>query len=65
MIINGTGQNNLDNLGITDSVQLRREVSEIVVTMPVIDMHTHLYPSGFGAMSWSGIDELLTYHYLF
>lgn len=64
MIINGTGQKNLDNLGITDRDMLRREVSEVVATTPAIDMHTHLYPPGFGGMSLSGIDELLTYHYL-
>ena len=64
MIIDGTGQKNLDNLGITDRDALRREVGEVVATTPAIDMHTHLYPPGFGSMSLSGIDELLTYHYL-
>jgi hypothetical protein len=31
---------------------------------PMIDMHTHLYPPGFGKIGLWGIDELLTYHYL-
>jgi len=30
----------------------------------VIDIHTHLFPPGFGGLALSGIDELLTYHYL-
>jgi hypothetical protein len=29
-----------------------------------IDIHTHLYASSFGDLGLSGIDELLTYHYL-
>lgn len=43
---------------------LRREVSEIVGAAPVFDMHTHLYAPEFGDLGLSGIDELLTYHYL-
>ena len=27
---------------------------------PVIDMHTHLYPPGFGDLMLWGIDELVT-----
>ena len=44
--------------------ELRRVVSEVVGTMPVIDLHTHLYAPEFGELGLSGIDELLTYHYL-
>ena len=49
---------------LTDSSELRREVEMIVKTTPVIDIHTHVFPPEFGAMCLSGIDELLTYHYL-
>src|ERR1044072_6646072 len=48
----------------TDRGELRRVVSEVVGTMPVIDLHTHLYSPEFGELGLSGIDELLTYHYL-
>lgn len=49
---------------LTDSARLRRHVEEVVDTIPVFDLHTHLYPPEFGALSLSGIDQLLTYHYL-
>jgi len=47
-------------------------VSDALAAQPVIDMHTHLYPPGFGSpgvddpagLMLFGIDELLTYHYL-
>ncbi len=64
MTIDGTGKKNVDNLGITERDALRRQVLEVVTTTSAIDMHTHLYPPGFGSLSLSGIDELLTYHYL-
>jgi len=43
---------------------LRRDVEEIVLSAPVIDIHTHLFAPEFGDMNLFGIDELLTYHYL-
>ncbi|HXW07005.1 MAG TPA: hypothetical protein VD833_17360 [Vicinamibacterales bacterium] len=43
---------------------LDRVVAEILQATPLIDIHTHLFPPGFGALASSGIDELLTYHYL-
>src|ERR1051325_4395980 len=50
---------------MTSSVnELRRTVSEVVGAAPVFDMHTHLFAPEFGALNLSGIDELLTYHYL-
>src|SRR6185295_10187945 len=49
---------------LTDSAELRREVELIVNTTPVVDVHTHVFPPEFGAMCLSGIDDLLTYHYL-
>jgi hypothetical protein len=49
---------------LTDSSELRRELELIVKTTPVVDIHTHVFPPEFGAMCLSGIDDLLTYHYL-
>jgi hypothetical protein len=49
---------------LRDPEELRRQVAEIVDATPVFDIHTHLYAPGFGALGLSGIDELLTYHYL-
>ena len=43
---------------------LSREVAQIVRSTPVIDVHTHLYDPAFGSLLLSGIDDLLTYHYL-
>src|SRR5215210_449093 len=49
---------------LRDGEELRRQVSEVVGAVPVFDMHTHLYAPEFGDLGLSGIDELLTYHYL-
>lgn len=49
---------------LLDRHELRRQVLAIIAATPVIDLHTHLFPPVFGALSLSGIDELLTYHYL-
>ena len=57
--------------------QVRPVVRTAMASQPVVDMHTHLYPPGFGTpvsnatgqtdpdglMLW-GVDELITYHYL-
>jgi hypothetical protein len=37
---------------------------EDVLSMPVIDMHTHLFAPALGKLGLWGIDELITYHYL-
>src|SRR5918999_582329 len=49
---------------LQDKEELRRQVSEVVGAVPVFDMHTHLFAPEFGELGLSGIDELLTYHYL-
>jgi hypothetical protein len=49
---------------LTEVSELRRQVEEVVNTTPVFDIHTHLFAPEFGDMGLSGIDELLTYHYL-
>lgn len=43
---------------------LAERVALAVDSAPVIDLHTHLFAPGFGALNLWGIDELLTYHYL-
>src|SRR5882672_5453176 len=45
-------------------VPFARQIEEIVMSMPVTDIHTHLYEPVFKNLLLSGIDELLTYHYL-
>jgi hypothetical protein len=49
---------------LTRSEDVRRETIRLVTDTPVFDMHTHLFPPAFGALSKWGIDNLLTYHYL-
>jgi hypothetical protein len=44
--------------------ELRSTVEAVVNRTPVFDIHTHLYPPAFGALSLWGIDELVAYHYL-
>jgi hypothetical protein len=47
-----------------DAADLERVVADVVDTTEIVDIHTHLFPPGFGSLSRSGIDDLLTYHYL-
>jgi hypothetical protein len=49
---------------LTQPEELRARVEAVVNSMPVMDMHTHLFPAEFNELCLSGIDELLTYHYL-
>ena len=49
---------------LTDPADLRQEVELAVNTTPAFDVHTHVFPPGFEGLFRSGIDELLTYHYL-
>ena len=44
--------------------KLRKVVERAVAEVKVTDVHTHLYAPCFGKILLSGIDELLTYHYL-
>ena len=43
---------------------MEKIVFEIVNDCPVIDVHSHLFPSSDGKLFVFGIDHLLTYHYL-
>jgi hypothetical protein len=66
-----------DVILLKDATQIHQAVQSALASQPVVDMHTHLYPPGFGTTApgrsgksdpaglllW-GIDELLTYHYL-
>jgi len=49
---------------ITSREELCRTVSSIVACAKAYDIHTHLYSEPFGPLLLSGLDELLTYHYL-
>ena len=53
-----------DNTPLTRVEDVRRETARLVTDTVVFDMHTHLFPPQFGALSKWGIDNLLTYHYL-
>ena len=50
--------------GAVNLDRLRACLDRILAETPVLDMHTHLYPSAFQSLSLWGIDELVTYHYL-
>ena len=43
---------------------LQKTVEQIVQSMKVTDIHTHLYAPVFGDILLWGFDELVTYHYL-
>ncbi len=43
---------------------IAQTVEDVLASTPVVDMHTHLFAPRFGALGLSGIDNLLTYHYL-
>jgi hypothetical protein len=45
-------------------LSIAHTVEEVLASTPVVDMHTHLFAPRFGELGLSGIDNLLTYHYL-
>ena len=49
---------------LTDASGLKQAVQHAVNDTPITDIHTHLFAPPFGELLLSGIDELLTYHYL-
>lgn len=49
---------------LVDAASITKAVEEIIAATPVFDLHTHLFAPQFGSLNLSGIDELLTYHYL-
>lgn len=44
--------------------KLSQVVREELQSVPIIDVHTHLFMPSLGRLGLWGIDELLTYHYL-
>src|SRR6267143_814410 len=51
-------------LAETSRVPFARQIEDIVMSTPVVDVHTHLYQPVFKELLLWGIDDLLTYHYL-
>lgn len=51
-------------LAETSRVPFARQIEDIVMSTPVVDVHTHLYEPAFEKLLLWGIDDLLTYHYL-
>src|SRR5258708_37866286 len=51
-------------LAETSRVPIARQIEDIVMSTPVVDVHTHLYQPVFKDLLLWGIDDLLTYHYL-
>ena len=47
-----------------DRGNLHSVLGEVLGSVPITDIHTHIYPAEFKQLSLWGIDELLTYHYL-
>jgi hypothetical protein len=45
-------------------VPVAKQIEEIVLATPVVDIHTHLYDAAFKDLLLWGIDDLLVYHYL-
>jgi hypothetical protein len=45
-------------------VPFARQIEDIVMSTPIVDIHTHLYDPAFDNLLLWGIDELLVYHYL-
>lgn len=51
-------------LAETSRVPFAKQVEEVVMGTPVVDVHTHLYDPAFRELLLWGLDDLLTYHYL-
>ena len=47
-----------------DRGNLHSVLGEVLGSVPITDIHTHIDPAEFKQLSLWGIDELLTYHYL-
>ena len=57
-------ENQVAGENLTDKSDLRRRLNMAVDAAPIVDVHTHVYSPEFKGLYLSGIDELLTYHYL-
>ena len=47
-----------------EKIEIRNIVENNIDNVKIIDVHTHLFPAGFGELALWGPDELITYHYL-
>lgn len=54
----------MTNNDTVDRGNLQIVLGEVLDSVPITDIHTHIYPAEFKELSLWGIDELLTYHYL-
>ena len=52
------------NMSSSSDDDLRFRIKRIVYGTPIVDIHTHLFPSSFRDLFLYGIEDLLTYHYL-
>jgi hypothetical protein len=50
--------------GGLEGPEIFNAVEQELVAIQVIDVHTHLFMPSFGQLGLSGIDHLITYHYL-
>jgi hypothetical protein len=57
-------ENELQCNGALADDELRSAVEDVLLSTPIIDMHTHLFSPSLGRLGLWGIDELITYHYL-
>lgn len=51
-------------LAEANRVPLAQQIEEVVMSTPVVDIHTHLYDPAFKELLLWGLDDLLVYHYL-
>lgn len=51
-------------LAETNRVPFAKQIEDLVLSVPVTDIHTHLYDPALEPLLLWGIDELLVYHYL-
>src|SRR5689334_18492678 len=51
-------------LAETSGVPFAKQIEDLVMTTPAVDIHTHLYDPAFKSLLLWGIDDLLVYHYL-
>ena len=51
-------------LAETSRIPFDKQIEEVVDSMSIVDIHTHLYDPVFKDLLLWGIDDLLVYHYL-
>ena len=48
----------------TSRVPFAKQIEDVVLSTPTVDIHTHLYDPAFSQLLLWGLDDLLVYHYL-